>query len=360
MRKFTLFTTPSVVLALLSSALVLPACGGSAPPPEAPPVAAPPPVTAAPTPPPAPVPAPAPTAEAAPAPEPPKPHMNHQHMMAALFIDSLDSLDLSADQKAQIEPIKASMLAHAEVTKEPRTKLEADVADGVAAGKLDHTKTDADIKAMSTAVAATVPGMQDDMNNLHKVLTPEQRKKLVDSIGEKVKHMHEHMDEHEHEHEHMGDKPPPAGPGAGMDKGGMGPGPHEHEHEHGGGHMGEGPMHGGPGGDGMLDKMSDELGLTPEQKEKLHAKLEPQMKADHVAMKEKMVAAEQHMMAVGRAFEADKFDAKKVGVGTDAPDTVKAMTTAKVKFVETVLSVLTPEQRPKFVAQLKEHEADME
>lgn len=359
MRKITLFSAPSAVLALLSSALVLPACGGSTPPPEPPPVAAAPPVTAAPAPAPAPPPAPAPTAEAAPAPEPPKPHMNHQHMMAALFIDSLDSLDLTPDQKTQIEPIKASMMAHAEVAKEPRAKLEFDVSDGVAAGKLDHMKIDADIKAMSTAVAATVPGMQDDMNNLHKVLTPEQRKKLIETITEKAQHMHEHMDEHEHQHM-GGDKPPP-GAGAGMDKGGMGPGPHEHENK-GGGHMGEGPMHGGPGmgGDGMLDKMSDELGLAPEQKEKLRAKLEPQMKADHVAMKEKMVAAEQHMMAVGRAFTADKFDAKKVGVGTDAPDTVKTMTAAKVKFVETVLSVLTPEQRPKFVAQMKEHEAEME
>jgi Spy/CpxP family protein refolding chaperone len=39
---------------------------------------------------------------------------------------------------------------------------------------------------------------------------------------------------------------------------------------------------------------------------------------------------------------------------------VKSIATAKVQFVETVLSVLTPEQRPKFAAHLKEHAAEMD
>jgi Spy/CpxP family protein refolding chaperone len=125
--------------------------------------------------------------------------------------------------------------------------------------------------------------------------------------------------------------------------------------------MGEGYEHGGPGmGGGPMGHMGDELGLTPEQKEKLHTKLEAQMKAQHAMMKEKMAATEKHMEAIGTAFESDKFDAKKAGVGTQAPDMVKAMATAKVQMAETVLSVLTPEQRPKFLAQIKEHEAEMD
>jgi Spy/CpxP family protein refolding chaperone len=280
--------------------------------------------------------------------------MNHQHMMAALFLDSIDSLDLTAEQKAQVEPIKADMVKHSEVTKDPRTKLEADVSDGVNAGKIDHAKTDADIKAMAAAVAATQPAMQDDMNRLHTALTPEQRKKLVETIAEKAKHMHEHegMDR---DHSPMTVK----------DKGGTGPADHAHEHEtKGGGHMGEDPMHGpdgpGMGEEGMLGKLTEALALTPEQKDKLRMKLDPQMKAQHMAMKDKMMAGEKHMMAIGVAFSSDKFDAKKAGVGSEAPDAVKTIATAKVQFVDTVLSVLTPEQRPKFAAQLKEHEAEMD
>jgi Spy/CpxP family protein refolding chaperone len=113
-------------------------------------------------------------------------------------------------------------------------------------------------------------------------------------------------------------------------------------------------------GEGPLMKLGDELALTPEQKDKLKTKLEAQMKANHAAMKTKMEAAEKHMDAVGTAFEGDKFDAKKAGVGAQAPEMVKAMATEKVQFVETILAVLTPEQRTKFAAHLKEHAGDMD
>jgi Spy/CpxP family protein refolding chaperone len=347
MRKFSLFSASPALFVLLASNVLLPACGGSQPPAEPPPPAAPPPPVASAAPPApaeAPAPAPAPVAAEAP-PEAPKPHGHHESM-AAMFMVSLDAVELTPDQKPPIESIKSDLVKHGEPAKEPREKLEADVADGISAGKLDHAKVDADIKAMSAAVAANVPAIQDDMNKLYKALTPDQRKKLVETMREKGKQMraeHEGMEHGGEMHEH-GDK----GPG------------HEHEHENKGGeHMGEG--HGGPGmGEAPMGHMGDELGLTPEQKEKLHTKLEAQMKAQHATMKEKMAAAEKHMEAVGAAFESDKFDAKKVGVGTQAPDMVKAMATAKVQMAETVLSVLTPEQRPKFLAQVKQHEAEMD
>ena len=49
------------------------------------------------------------------------------------------------------------------------------------------------------------------------------------------------------------------------------------------------------------------------------------------------------MKALGDAFEGDKFDAKKLGVGTHAPEMVKEMAKRRIEFVQTVLSVLTPE-----------------
>jgi len=73
-----------------------------------------------------------------------------------------------------------------------------------------------------------------------------------------------------------------------------------------------------------------------------------------------MMTIMKHMDAIGTAFEGDKFDAKKAGVGADAPDMLKTMATAKVQFVEAVLSVLTPEQRPKLAAHLKAHAGEME
>ena len=104
-------------------------------------------------------------------------------------------------------------------------------------------------------------------------------------------------------------------------------------------------------------KLSDDLGLTPEQREKLRTKLEAQAKAQQQAMKNRMAAMEKHLTALATAFESENFDAKKAGVGSQAPEMVKAMATERVKFVELVLSVLTPEQRPKFAEHLREHMA---
>jgi Spy/CpxP family protein refolding chaperone len=362
MRKFDAKSAHSVLYPLLAGALLLPACAGNPPPPPAPPPPPPPAVTAAPAPAPPPPPPPAPPVAEAPPPEAPKPHHGH-HGMLELFSIGLDALDLSPEQKTAIDAVKADMATRGDGPKEQREKLEADVIAGVNAGKIDHAKTDADIKAMAAAVAATAPAMQEDMNRLYKALTPEQRKKLIEIMREKGKEMHEGMDhggmghgamghggmEHEHEGPHVAIK----------DKGDTGPGAPMHEHENkGNGHME--PEHEGMGPEGVLGKLTNDLGLTPEQKDKLRMKLNAQMESQHAAMKAKMTTIMKHMDAVGTAFEGDKFDAKKAGVGSDAPDMVKAIATAKVQFVETVLSVLTPEQRPKLAAHLQAHAGEME
>jgi Spy/CpxP family protein refolding chaperone len=251
--------------------------------------------------------------------------------MEGMIIATLDTLDLKPEQKTAVDGIESDLEKIGDASKDSRAKLEGDVGDGVSVGKIDHKKTDADIKDLVAAVAATEPTMQDAMNRLYKTLDTDQRKKLVETMRDKGKEMHEHMAEHAKEHEGKGPE-------------GKGPGGHEHEG------MGEGP----------LMKLGDELSLTPEQKEKIRAKLEPQMKAHHAAMKEKMMAMEKHMDAVGTAFEGDKFDAKKAGVGVQAPEMVKAMATQRVQMAETILAVLTPDQRAKFAAHIKEHAADTE
>ncbi|HYQ44755.1 MAG TPA: Spy/CpxP family protein refolding chaperone [Polyangiaceae bacterium] len=355
MRSSNRFSSLSVSFALIA-ALPLAACAGGEPPPAAPPPAPTVTASAAPAPPPPPPPAPAVIASAAPEPPPPppKPKFNHRQAVVALFVTSLDSLELTAEQKTTVEALKADLAKHAEVSKEPREKLQTDVAAGVTAGKLDKAKIDADIRALSAAVAATQPALQDDMNRLHKALTPEQRKKLIETAREKGKEMHEHgMAMHGHDHEH--------GPGMGMhghEHGDKGP---EHAHEHGD----QGPEHAHEHGEkgmweGPFAKLTEELSLTPEQSTKLRTKVEALVKSEQATMKDKMTATVKHMADVGTAFESDKFDAKKAGVGTQAPDLAASIAKSRVAFVEAVLSVLTPEQRPKFLAHVQAHAADMD
>ena len=107
----------------------------------------------------------------------------------------------------------------------------------------------------------------------------------------------------------------------------------------------------------MLMMLSEELGLTDEQEGKLRTKLDAQFKTQQAAMKTRMAAMEKHLAALAIAFESDTFDAKKAGVGAQAPEMIKAMANDRIKFVEIVLGVLTPEQRAKFADHLRKHAA---
>ena len=101
-------------------------------------------------------------------------------------------------------------------------------------------------------------------------------------------------------------------------------------------------------GGSPVERLSQELGLTSEQQDKLRTKLAAQVKAQQAAMKSKMEAGMKHLQAVCDAFVGPKFDAKKAGVGSQAPDMATAVAKNRLELAQTVLSVLTPEQRPKF------------
>jgi Spy/CpxP family protein refolding chaperone len=297
--------------------------------------------------------------------------------MAAMFFMGLRDVDLKPEQKTAVDGIEADLEKLGDEHKDIGAKLTNDIADGVAAGKIDHKKTDGDVKDISKAVEGTIPQIQDAVTKLYKTLDADQRKKLVANMQANAEEMHEHgmhegMGEHgmhegmgEHGmHDHGGPpmggpaaSPPAGAPAAGTAAGasgapgapGMGPG-------HGMGHEG----HEGHGPGGMFEKLSADLALTDDQKTKLHTKLEAQMKAEEAQMKAKMAANEKKMKAMGEAFSGDKFDAKKAGVGAQAPEMAKTMATGKVTFAETVLSVLTPEQRTKFADDLRQHASEPE
>jgi Spy/CpxP family protein refolding chaperone len=276
--------------------------------------------------------APAPTPSAA-ATQPPAgameakhPRMGHHAGMAGPLMMSLESVELKPDQKAVVQGIENDLEKLGEKPQEAGRALAVDLADGVAAGKLNRAKTDADVRSIAKAVEGIEPGIQDAANRLHKTLDPAQRKKLVETMrarGQEMHGMHEHG---------------MAGHGAAPEKHGAG-----------------GHAEGGP-----LGKLGEALALTAEQREKLKAKLETQFKAKEPAMKDQKAAAMKHMSAIGDAFEKDQFDAKKVGLATKAPDMAKMMANQRIAFVEAVLAVLTPEQRPKFAAHIREHAGDVD
>ncbi len=315
-------------------------CGGSQTEPAAPPAPS---ASATVTPPPPAPPASAtaaPTAEAAPSVEapPPAPPPEH-HGMARMFAKSLADVTLRPEQKAAVDGILADMDKAADAPKDARHTLVGDIADGVAAGKIDKKKTDTDVKALSTAAEGAVPAMQDAMTRLHTTLDAGQRKQLIDSLQAHAEEMHE-----QHEHEHGAHGPGAAGaPAASAAAPAAAPA----------------PAAGAPSDEDREnaehEKLADALGLTPDQRTKLHAKMKEEMKAEHSKMKARMEAMKAHLKALGTAFESDKFDAKKAGVGDKAGAMAKEMATGRIHMAETILGILTPEQRPKFADHIRAH-----
>jgi len=230
--------------------------------------------------------------------------------MAAFLVEAVGKVDLRADQKATVDAAIADLQKQGEAHGDAGKQLASDLADGVAAGKIDHAKTDADVKKLVAAVDATKGSVQDDVNNLHKTLDAAQRKKVVEEMrakGEEMQAMHEKDGAEEGEHE------------------------------------------------GRMKMLADSLGLSPEQTDKLKAKTKDLMKTQMAAMKTNMGVMHKHMKEIADAFESDKFDAKKVGVGTHAGDMAKTMAKNRIQFVEAVLAVLTPEQRAKFAEHIRSH-----
>ena len=263
------------------------------------------------------------------------------HPAVALLLAEVDHVGLRPDQQTELDAVQAALEKQTAVLNEPRTELSRHLADGVAAGKLDRSKIDADAKKVADAAESTVKTVQDAANRLHATLDPSQRRKLVDLIRQRAEQMQAHA------------AVPMHGPATGRHATGatgevpssaqaIPPGPHA---------VGQPDMHTHMG----VDRLSEILGLTQDQREQLRAKVEARMKSQMGAMKNVHATMHKRMRAIADAFIADKFDAKKAGVGERHADMMKNMLKARVEFVETVLSVLTPEQRPKFAEHIRKH-----
>jgi Spy/CpxP family protein refolding chaperone len=236
----------------------------------------------------------------------------HPHTLPDVFIAALGAVELKPEQKTAILAIQADLDKSRQAPRTAYQTLVGDLADGVTAGKLDESKIDVDMGALRESVRETAPDMQSAMNRLHQTLDPDQRKKLVEALRERAKTLRQK--------EELGPT-------------GMGPGVREER----------------------LKALEQELALSPEQAQKLHEKLDPQLKAQAAALKEKLATLSTQLNLLAEAFASDKFDAKQVGVGAYAPDLLVAIGKNRLEYVKTLLPVLTPVQCTLFAKDLRAH-----
>jgi Spy/CpxP family protein refolding chaperone len=269
--------------------------------------------------------APAPAESAASAPAAPSPedeevsadlseyHRHHHHGGVTMFIAmSLDSLGVAPDQAAKIEKIQGDLFAKMEPAHAAEQKVLNILADGVAAGKIDEAKVKGAIDGVKTASIGVHDAAVQSLNELHAALSPEQRAALVD----KVEAHWEVWKNSNNQEEAAGDEAHP----------------------------------------GHLDRIAKDLSLTPDQVTQVRATFSERVKKHPLQFDASQV--ETHIQEFGTAFKSDKFDAKALKHGPFAHQHLAVWGAWRMAhFYEVLGPVLTPEQRAKLSAEMKEHVA---
>jgi Spy/CpxP family protein refolding chaperone len=238
-------------------------------------------------------------------------HRHHHHGGVTLIIAlSLDTLGVSPEQRTQVEKIRRDLLARMEPARVAEQRLATTLADGVAAADLDAAKVDAAIAQVTDAAARVHDASTDALNELHAVLTPPERAALVEKVEA-------HWAVWQKANAEETD---PANPER-----------------------------------GRLAMLATDLGLTPDQVDKIRASLGEGMKVVPRLEPQEIAA---YLRTFGDAFRSDKFDARVFTTADSANRHLAGWGAAHLAhFVEAVSPVLTPDQRTEYAQRLREHAA---
>jgi Spy/CpxP family protein refolding chaperone len=240
-------------------------------------------------------------------------HRHHHHGGVTMFISmAIDTLGLDAAKKAQVEKIQTDLHTKMAPARDAEHDLLSTIADGVAAGKIDTAKVDAGVAKLATASAAIHTNTTDALTQLHDALSPIERATLVDKVK-----AHWDVWRKVNADEKAGSK----------EKG------------------------------SHLAKLTEVLSLTPDQVDKITAALSTETP---VTPQTDPKAVDAHIQAFSTAFVADKFDPKAIAPSaTAAAGHVARHGGARLaRFYEAITPVLTPEQRTKLAAHLRERLTD--
>jgi Spy/CpxP family protein refolding chaperone len=239
-------------------------------------------------------------------------HHRHHHGGVAKFIEmSIDTLGVPPEQKAQIDKIQADLKARRAPVRDAERGLVASLADGIAAGTIDAAKVEAAITQVETTAAAAHEASVDALNQLHAALTPVQRAALIDKVQAHWAVWQE---------ANLGEENAPG-----------------HEKK------------------GHVAHLAEELGLTPDQVDKVRSSLHASAADVPHRLDPKEIDA--HLNALASAFTSNTFDAKSLSTGQSASAHLAGAGAARmVHFYEAVVPVLTPEQRTKLAEHLREHQ----
>lgn len=222
---------------------------------------------------------------------------------------SIRDLDLTAEQRTAVDKIRTDLVAKMEPARAAGKELAMTLADGVSAGAIDRSKTDAAINKLVTQVQGLQEPSVTALNQLHAALSAPQRAALVEAVQS---HWEKWKDAH------------------GRDE--------QDDRQHRSGH---------------LLALVKQLGLTKEEAEKIKANFHDRMKGSPQDLVHKEV--QDHIHAFVTSFKSDTFDAKTLAGGKAANGHMARWgATRMARFLEAAAPVLTPDQRTKLAQTIRD------
>ncbi|HEX4404084.1 MAG TPA: Spy/CpxP family protein refolding chaperone [Polyangia bacterium] len=236
-------------------------------------------------------------------------HRYHLGGVARFIAMSIDTIGVSPEQRSAIEKIQADLRVETQPVHEAQRDLLVTLADGLGDTGFDAAKIDAAVSRVSLAATGVHDAAAKTFNELHGVLTPAQRTALVDKVEA---HWTVWRDEND------GDAASLVRPER-----------------------------------GHLAALTHELGLTPDQVEKIRSRLADSRKTAPPLDRQEVTA---QLHAFGAAFCADAFDARTFAAKLPTDTRLAGWGAGHLaRVVETMSPVLTPAQRATLAQTLRGH-----
>jgi len=232
-------------------------------------------------------------------------HRHHHHGGVTMFIAmALDTLAVAPAERPEVEKIEVVLADRMAAAQDAERKVLSTLADGVQGGTVDPAKVDASIAQLARAAGAIHAGTVAALTKLHAVLSPVERAALADKVEA---------------HWAVWTRV-----------------------------NGAGPAH-----DSHVAELTEALQLTHDQAERIRVAVGAMPAGASLDTKE----VEGHIRAFTAAFAgADPVGAKTAPLGsTDDARLATVGATYMARFCEAATPLLTPEQRAKLAAHLREH-----
>jgi Spy/CpxP family protein refolding chaperone len=221
------------------------------------------------------------------------------HGPVKMFGQALGEVALRDDQRAQIEQLASAAETRHEATRQARADLMNTLAAQIEAGAIDRTALQPKIDAIVASVEQARPADRAALEQLHSILAADQRVDFVNALeAEMQAKTGEHM-----------------------------------------------------GGRQHMKEWADALQLTDAQKDQIKTALKAKWEATREQMhaqggaKAEFTEGKEHAQKIFEAFKADRFVMDEVAPPQDAKAHATRMTEHMLGVAETVLPILTPQQR---------------